>query len=462
MNGRESMSFHQEIIESIDQKADILTAVSDEIWEYAETKFEEVQSAEAIARILEREGFDVQREAGGIPTAIVGESGEGGPIIGILGEYDALPGLSQKEGIPFYDPIISGGNGHGCGHNLLGTACLAATLAVKDYIKKHNLQATIRYYGCPAEEGGSGKGHMVKAGLFEDLDIALSWHPGDSNEVNYSTRLATKQMYFKFHGVSSHAAASPHLGRSALDAVDLMNVGVNFLREHVIPEARLHYAITNAGGNFPNVVQNEAEVLYLVRAPEIKQVQEITERVMKIAEGAALMTETSFETEFDSSSNSLIISDTLSKILYEHFKKIGTNQYTVEEIEFAREIQQSFEGDLNKPLNDELREMPEVPEFKASSTDIGDVSWFVPTARILAATVANGTPAHSWQLVAQGKSTIAHKGMLLAGKVMGAAAIDLMLNPEKISAAKEEHKKKLGGRKYISLIPDGMRPQPSR
>lgn len=456
------MTYTDFIKETIEKKSDSFIQLSDEIWEYAETKFEESKSAEATAKVLEKEGFTVQREAGGIPTAIVGEAGSGGPVIGILGEYDALPNLSQKEGVSTHDPITPGGNGHGCGHNLLGTACLAAAVAVKDYIEAHELEATVRYYGCPAEEGGSGKGHMAKAGLFDDMDSAISWHPGDSNQVNYSTRLATKQVYYRFFGASSHASGAPHLGRSALDAVDLMNIGVNFLREHVIPETRLHYAITNTGGNAPNVVQNNAEVLYLVRSPETEQVEEISERVYKIAEGAAKMTGTTFETEFDSSSNSLIISDTISKVLYDNFEAIGTNTYTEEELAFAKEIQQSFDGDTSKPINDELREMPATPEFKASSTDIGDVSWLVPTARILATTVANGTPGHSWQLVAQGKNSVAHKGMLLAGKVMGAATVDLLLHPEKIEEAKKEHKEKLNGREYASLIPEGMKPQPGR
>lgn len=456
------MVYHKVLSEAIENKAAMLTQISDQIWEYAETKYEEVQSAELMGKTLQEEGFKVQLEAGGIHTAVVGESGKGGPVIGILGEYDALPNLSQKEGYAIQDPIVSGGNGHGCGHNLLGVASLAAAISVKEYIDENKLEATVRYYGCPAEEGGGGKAHMAKAGLFDDVDIALSWHPGDSNGVNYSTMLATSQIYFTFHGKSSHAGAAPHLGRSALDAVELMNVGVNFLREHVIPEARLHYAITNTGGNAPNVVQNEAEVLYKIRAPQAKQVQEITNRVVKIAEGAALMTETSFEMEFDSSSASLIPNKTLADVMYENFKEIGTNTYTTEEEEFAKEIQKTFGRDMNKPFNDKLEELADTPTFIPASTDVGDVSWLIPTGQVGATTVANGTPGHSWQLVAQGKSSVAHKGMLLAGKVIAASAIDLILNPEKIEKAKIEHKKQLNGGKYLSLIPNGTVPQPAR
>lgn len=456
------MSYHTILSKTIEKKAAKLTQVSDQIWGYAETKYEEVQSAELIGKTLEEEGFAVQLEAGGIHTAVVGEAGKGGPVIGILGEYDALPNLSQKEGSAVQDPIISGGNGHGCGHNLLGVASLAAAIAVKEYIEEHDLEATVRYYGCPAEEGGGGKAHMAKAGLFEGVDSAITWHPGDKNLVNYSTMLATSQIYFTFHGKSSHAAADPHLGRSALDAVELMNVGVNFLREHVIQEARLHYAITNTGGSAPNVVQNEAEVLYKIRAPQAKQVQEITERVFKIAEGAALMTETSFETEFDSSSASLIPNKTLADVMYENFQVIGTNTYTADEIEFAKEIQQTFDGDASKPLRDELEDLPDNPIFIPASTDVGDVSWLIPTGQVGATTIANGTPGHSWQLTAQGKSSVAHKGMLLAGKVMAASAIDLILNPEKIEKAKKEHKEQLNGGEYVSLIPNGTIPQPAR
>lgn len=456
------MSYHSFVKEVIDSQSNLFTSVSDQIWDFAEIRFEEEQSAELTAKTLEDLGFVVEQEAGGVKTAIVGEAGKGGPVIAILGEYDALPGLSQKAGSATHEPLQPGGHGHGCGHNLLGTASVAAAYAIKKYLEENNMEGTVRYYGCPAEESGSGKTHMVKAGLFDDVDTALTWHPWDVNGLLHAGMLANNSIYFKFKGASSHAAADPHLGRSALDAVDLMSVGVNFLREHVIQEARMHYAITNSGGNAPNVVQNEAEVLYLLRAPESSQVKEITERVIKIAEGAALMTETEFEMEFDGAAANLIPNTTLASLLHENFEKIGTHSFTEEENQFAKEIQQSFNEEVDEPFQEELQPFKEEPGFLSGSTDVGDVSWVVPTAQVLTVTKAKGTPGHSWQLVAQGKSSIAHKGMLLAGKVMAASAIDLFLNPDKIEAAKEEHKERLNGQTYETLMPDGVEPKPAK
>lgn len=456
------MSVYEFVSDILEKKASHLTEVSDKIWSYAETKYEETQSAEESARYLENEGFRVTREAGGIPTAIVAEAGSGGPVIGIMGEYDALPNLSQKEGLTTQEAIEAGGPGHGCGHNLLGTASMAAAVAAKEFMEEKNLEGTIRYYGCPAEEGGGGKGHMAKAGLFDDVDNALCWHPGDRNAISYAGALATMQVYVKFHGASSHAAAAPHLGRSALDAVELMNIGTNFLREHVIQEARLHYAITNAGGNAPNVVQNEAEVLYKIRAPKNKQVLEIWERVRKIAEGAALMTETTFETEFDSASSSMVPNRTLSDLLYTHFTAFGTPEYTEEERNFAKEIQQTFPEPQDEVFQEDIDPVPDYPEPGRGSTDVGDISWVVPTSQIRAVTVAKGTPGHSWQLTSQGKLSVAHKGMLLAGKVLGATAIDLIQHPEKVKEAQAEFEERLEKEEFVSLIPEDAKPQPHR
>lgn len=446
------------VSDKIEEKAEILTSVSDQIWGFAEIMYEEEQSAELMCHTLEQEGFEVERGAGNIPTACVGEFGNGGTVIGILGEYDALPNLSQAAGESTRNEIEVGGHGHGCGHNLLGTSSLAAAIAVKEYIEENNLEATVRFYGCPAEEGGSGKAHMAKAGLFDDVDIALSWHPGDTNRVQHARMLATCSIKFSFHGASSHAAADPHLGRSALDAVDLFNVGSNFLREHIIQEARLHYAIINTGGNAPNVVQNEAEVLYLIRAPEAEQVQDIMKRVIKVAEGAALMTETTVDYQVQNACASLIPNEVLASTMNKHFQNIGANSYTEEEKVFAKELQATFIEEQEEVFHEEVDPMPDEPGFIPASTDVGDVSWLVPTGQISAATIAKGTPGHSWQLVAQGKTTSAKKGMLLAGKVIAAAAIDLLLDPEKVEQAKEEHKKQLNGKEYVSLIPEGTKP----
>lgn len=462
------MKDHQIVSEVIEQKRQQFIDVSDRIWEYSETKYEEVRSAEVLSVALEAESFQVERNAGGIETALVGSYGEGKPIIAFLGEYDALSGLSQKAGLAEKDPIVNGGNGHGCGHNLLGAGSLAAAVAVRHYMEKTGLKGTVRYYGCPAEEGGGGKAHMVRAGLFDDVDIAFTWHPWDENLAYNNRMLATCQMYFKFTGVSSHASFSPHMGRSALDAVELMNVGANFLREHMIPEARLHYAITNAGGSAPNVVQAEAEVLYKIRAPRSHQVSELLERVCDIARGAALMTQTNLEMQFDAASSDLIPNITLGTLMHQSFLEFGGESYTEEEMAFAKAIQATFSEEEKrviqkqegKVLSVKVNAYSEEPGFIPASTDVGDVSWVVPTGQIYVTTCAFGTPFHSWQLVAQGKSSIAHKGMLLAGKVMAASALTAMKNPEWIEKAKAEHQRQLDGEVYKSLIPVGTKPAP--
>ncbi|MCM3712812.1 M20 family metallopeptidase [Halalkalibacter oceani] len=465
-----SVAYQERLAEIIDSKREKLIGLSDDIWELCETKFEEYQSAERLCLALEEEGFEVVRNAGGVATAFTGTFGSGGPTIALLGEYDALPGLSQKAGVADKEPLQPGGSGHGCGHNLLGVGALAAAFAVKHYLEEQRIQATVRYYGCPAEEGGGGKAYMVRAGLFDDVDIALTWHPMDENKANHATMLATAQIYFQFKGVSSHAGAKPHLGRSALDAVELMNVGANYVREHIIPEARVHYAITNTGGFAPNIVPSEAEVLYKVRAPETGQVKELIERITNIAKGAALMTGTEMELQFDGSSAELIPNSALAALLAENFKKIGTEQYTQEEIDFARTIQASFteqqmdvvRRNQNKAISNDVTPFSTTLGFMPGSTDVGDVSWKVPTGKIYATTCAYGTPFHSWQLVTQGKSSIAHKGMLLAGKVLAATAVDLIEQPDLIIEAKREFREQLNGKQYESLIPADAKPSPVR
>ncbi|UAL51965.1 MULTISPECIES: M20 family metallopeptidase [Metabacillus] len=456
-----SIPYYERLSQLIEKKRDLFIHVSDEIWSYAETRYEEVQSAEQMAETLEMEGFEVEREAGGISTAVVGSCGNGSPVIAILGEYDALFNLSQEKGISHKSPIENEGNGHGCGHNLLGTGALAAAVILKDYMLESGLQGTIRFYGCPAEEGGGGKGFMVRAGLFDDVDAALTWHPGSTNHIQSSGNLATCQIYFTFNGRSSHAAASPHLGRSALDAVELMNLGANFLREHLIQDARLHYAITNSGGKSPNVVQPFAEVLYKLRAPEFAQVQEIYERVLKIAEGAALMTETELDVRFDAGSSNLVLNKTLESVMFENFQKIGLPNFTEQEQDFAKEIQSTFSKDTSYPyLSDELKPYKYNEGFSYGSTDVGDVSWLVPTAQCSVVTAAVGTPFHTWQVVSQGGMSIGHKGMLHAGKVLAATAVDLLVHPGKVKEAKEEHARALNGRHYLSPLAAEAEPQP--
>lgn len=466
----------------IEEKKAIYTQASDKIWEIAETRFQEEASAEVLCKILEEEGFKVQRGIAEINTAFMGSFGSGNPVIGILGEYDALSGLSQKALSCTKEAIREGEGGHGCGHNLLGVGALAAAAAVKKYLEENHLGGTIRFYGCPGEEGGSGKSFMVRQGVFDDVDIALTWHPMTHNAVMSVTTLANFQVYFKFHGRSAHAAAAPHLGRSALDAVELMNIGVNYLREHIIEAARVHYAVTNTGGISPNVVQAEAEVLYLIRAPKLEEVAEIYERVCNIAQGAALMTDTKCEIVFDKACSNYIPNHTIEQLLFKNFTAVGIPVFDDNDKNIARDIQATLaqsdiENDVkmadlymggkdksilkrlsNQPLADMLLPYAHSSTLLSGSTDVGDVSWVVPTAQICVAANAFGTPGHSWQTVSQGVSSIAHKGMLTAAKVLGNTAADIFAAPEVVNEAKSELNKTLGGKKYVSPIPADVKP----
>lgn len=475
---------NQRLDETIEANRNQLIAVSDRIWEYAETRFQEYKSAELLCKVLKDEGFAVQKGLAGMATAFMGSFGEQGPVVAVLGEYDALSGLSQKGGITRKEPLAEGGNGHGCGHNLLGTGALAAAIAVKRYLEETRGRGIIRYYGCPGEEGGSGKAFMVREGLFHDVDVALTWHPLNHNTIYSVSTLANYQVYYKFHGKSSHAGMAPHLGRSALDAVELMNVGVNYLREHMIPGARIHYAVTNTGGTSPNVVQAEAEVVYLIRAPKAGQVQEIYERVCNIARGAALMTGTECEWVFDKACSDYIPNNTLEKILYANFTEIDAPQWTEEEKNLAREMRRTLtEADIGndlkmaadlmggggediiqalraKDISDIILPHVHLSMLLSVSTDVGDVSWVVPTAQLGVACNVFGTPGHSWQCVAQGTTSLAHNGMLLAGKVLARTVVDVFENPGIITRAREELDKKLNGAAYASPIPPETRPSP--
>ncbi|HEX5565013.1 MAG TPA: M20 family metallopeptidase [Sporosarcina sp.] len=466
----------QKIVQLVEEKKEKWVDVSRKIWGFAETRFEEVQSAALLCEVLEAEGFQVEKGLADMPTAFVGSYGSGGPVIAFLGEYDALSGLSQEGGTPISAPIEQGGNGHGCGHNLLGTGSLAAAVALKDLMVQEGLQGTIRFYGCPAEEGGSGKTYMTRAGIFDDIDFALCWHPWSTNEIFTGNSLANYQIYYRFKGKSAHAAAAPHLGRSALDAVELMNVGVNYLREHIIPEARVHYAITNSGGFSPNVVQAEAEVLYLIRAPKTPQVQEIYERVCNIAKGAALMTGTEVEIVFDKACSNLIPNKTIETKMHEVFTEIGLPQYTEEELAFAQQLQATLsradiENDMGKMPKEVAAQLkgkamadvihPYNPDAEPSifgSTDVGDVSWVTPTAQLFGACWVLGTPAHTWQVVSIGDTSIAQKGMLLAGKVMAGTALEMLKQPELIEKSKKELKERLGDDTYKCPIPAHIMP----
>ncbi|RNB79186.1 amidohydrolase [Brevibacillus fluminis] len=463
------MNYMKNIAELIEQKRETFIKVSDQIWEFAETRFEEFRSAELLCKTLEEEGFAVSRGVGGIETAFIGSFGSGKPVVAILGEFDALSGMSQKRASSVQEPEVPGANGHGCGHNLLGTGSLAAAVAVKAYMEENNIKGTVRYYGCPGEEGGSGKTFMAKAGLFDDVDFALCWHPMGYNSIMAMHSLANYQVYFKFKGKSAHAAASPHLGRSALDAVELMNIGVNYLREHIIQEARVHYAVTNAGGFSPNVVQANAEVLYLVRAPKVSQVQEIYERVCNIAKGAALMTGTEVEIVFDKACSDLVQNQVIEQVMYRNFQELGVPEFDEQELALAKEVRAT----LSKQEWESSSTMQGVPDRDLvnwltaydggtvplnGSTDVGDVSRITPTAQCTTACFVNGSTLHSWQWVAIGGTSIGHKGMLHAGKVLAATAVDMLKNPDRIEQAKAELQERLGHAPYVSPIPDGVKP----
>lgn len=453
--------------------------ISKHIWDHPETRYLEFESSRFLADELEKEGFYVERGVGGIETAFIATYGEHKPVIGFLGEFDALSGLSQKAESTVQEALEPGGVGHGCGHNLLGTGSLASAYAVKAYLEENNINGTVKFYGCPAEEGGSGKTFLVREGVFDGLDIALTWHPSYVNTIMSLSSLANYQVYFRFKGIASHAANSPHLGRSALDAVELMNVGANYLREHIIPEARIHYAITNTGGLSPNVVQSEAEVLYLIRAPKVAQVDEIYKRVCKIAEGAALMTETEMSLVFDKACSNYEPNRTLENVLYTKLQEAGAIHPTEDEKRFAEGIWQSLsEGEKNnfvggmesfgykgdgsefegKYLADIISDYVPSDAVMPGSTDVSDVSWVVPTAQLTAATCALGTPLHTWQMVSQGTSPFAHSGMLLAAQAMAETAIHLFENEEVLRMAKDEHKKRRAKEPYFSPIPKDVQP----
>ncbi|MFH5181705.1 M20 family metallopeptidase [Paenibacillus sp. TAB 01] len=462
------MNAVQHISELIERKREQFIEISNQIWEFAETRFEEFRSAELLCRALEQEGFTVERGAGGIETAFIASYGSGKPVVAVLGEFDALSGLSQKRASSEQEPVVPGGNGHGCGHNLLGTGALAAAVAVKQLMEEQGIAGTVRYYGCPGEEGGSGKTFMVREGLFDDIDFAVSWHPMDYNSIMSMNSLANYQIYYKFKGKSSHAAASPHLGRSALDAVELMNVGVNYLREHIIQEARVHYAVTNTGGLSPNVVQPTAEVLYLIRAPQISQAKDIYDRVSDIARGAALMTGTEVQIVFDKACSNLVPNETLEKVMYRKFEELGIPQHDEQERELARSVRSTLTdaeiasapnipaGMREKELADQLN--PYVNGlFLSGSTDVGDVSWIAPTAQCTTACFVVGSAPHSWQWVSLGATSIAHKGMLHAGKVMAATVIEAMQRPELMEQAKAELKSRLNGQAYSCPIPGDVK-----
>lgn len=448
------------------------TALSDRIWGMPEVAYEEYRAVAEHRALLAAEGFRITDAPAGLPTAVMGEAGEGGPVIAILGEYDALPGLSQEAGLAEPRELTPGGHGHGCGHNLLGAAALLAAAAVKDWLAEAGIRARVRYVGCPAEEGGAAKTFMVRAGLFDDVAAAITWHPAPYNRVAEAKSLANMRIDFTFRGKASHASASPELGRSALDAVELMNIGINYLREHMPDEARVHYAYLDAGGAAPNVVQARATVRQLVRAPTLSGLRGLVERVRRIGEGAALMTGTELGIRVASAVSNLLPNRALEETMQANFDRLGAPPFDAADRAFAREIQCTLAPEDFASLwrRLDLEPVPDLPlcDFVVpldrrqvgidGSTDVGDVSWAVPTVQAYVATCAFGTPFHSWQLTAQGKTEAAHKGLVHAAKIMAGTAADLIREPERLERAGAEHRRRLALEPYECPMPAEVQP----
>lgn len=443
------------VIQSLESEQAQWSETAQKIWNYAELGYQETKSSTLLIEHLAGAGFKVDEAVAGMPTAFVASYGEGHPVIGILAEFDALPGVSQ-EAVPYRKERKDCASGHACGHHLFGTGSTAAAIAVKKWLQHNNITGTIRLYGTPAEEGGSGKVYMVREGLFDDVDAVLHWHPGSSNNASAASCLAIKSALFKFHGVSAHAAGAPWRGRSALDGVEAMNDMINLMREHVPDMTRIHYVITS-GGEAPNVVPEYAEVNYYVRHPEMKVVHEIFERMVKAAEGAALGTGTSLDYEVTGGSYNLLPNETLAQEMYNNLEQIGGVKYDDAELAFARELIKSYpETDVDLGAAASIGPFIVTDQAYPYSTDVGDVSWIVPTTGLGAATWVPGTGAHSWQAVAAGGTTIGKKGMMVAAKAIACTAIDLFRNPSIVEKAKVELTERQGKSfKYEALIGDG-------
>ena len=470
------------ILNSVQAHSPAYIAASDDIWEHPEMNFHEDYSADVIRRMLREHGFSIEDRLGGLPNAFRAQYGSGSPVIAYLGEFDALSSLSQKAGCAVKDPVTPGAPGHGCGHNLLGVGALGAAIAVKEMIAAGKLSGTVVYFGTPAEETGSAKTFLARDGFFEGIDAMLTWHPWDYTGIWPGGSLANVKMIFRFKGRSAHAAGSPELGRSALDALELMNVGVQFLREHVPEDTRIHYAITNSGGASPNVVQASAEAVYLVRSPRLGDLEGIKQRVIDCARGAAIMTGTTMEMEFVKGCSNILPNTTMEELLVETMHSIGAPQYDEEELALAKSLHDALESP-EKTLTKISRlcgakeraqilshqgepiyafiapHTPTDSPLITVSTDSGDASWCVPTSQISVAAWAADTPAHTWQVVAIGKSSIAHKAMLFAAKTLGVAGAALMADSALLAAAQKEFAARTAASPYVCPIPKGIKPK---
>ena len=443
------------MLEKMDAAAKHYGDLSRQIWELAELGYRETRSVALLRAELERAGFRIEDRVAGIPTAFVATWGAGKPVIGILGEYDALPGLAQEDA-PEKEPR-AGPGGHGCGHNLLGTASAFAAIAVKNYLADHRLAGTIRFYGTPAEEGGGGKIYMARAGAFRDADVILTWHPGGENRADTRSCLAILAAKFRFYGKAAHAGTSPDKGRSALDAVLLMSHAVEMLREHVPDFTRIHSIITQ-GGSAPNIVPDFAEAYYFARHPEMSTLDGIWERILKCAQAGALATETRMEMELVNSSYNILPNDALASALYRNLQKVGGVRYTREEQAFAEALRKTFPTENSLPLGSQEGVLPPQEGFGTASTDFGDVSWMLPAGEFTAATYVPGTPGHSWQSTACSGMSIGRKGMVVAAKTLALTAVDLFSDPKLVEAARASFEKRRAGREYRSRIPPDHQP----
>jgi aminobenzoyl-glutamate utilization protein B len=469
------------VIEWLDANQADFIKMADQIWAKPELAFEEFESSRIQAGYLQAQGFAITWKVGGLETAFIAEWGQGKPILGFIGEYDALPGLSQKAQ-PIKEPVEEGASGHGCGHNLLGTGGVAAAVAVQKWLSSSGMGGTVRYYGCPAEEKGSGKVYMARAGAFDDLDAALNFHPGSINHPSKGENVGVISLFYRFFGRAAHAGGAPHEGRSALDAVELMNVGVNYLREHVKDDVRMHYIITD-GGKAPNIVPEEAEVYYFLRANKPDDLANVVERVRKIAQGAAMMTETSLEIRFEDGCSAMLNNHYLADLQYQAMELVGPISYTEKEIAFAQAINDAFPGSNSDYIDREMAYYKPAPEYKAmlekfrqqpliginfpaidekvmmtGSTDVGDLSRIVPVSMLRTTCVPTGVPGHSWGNVAASGMSIGHKGMMHAAKIMAATAVELYAKPEHLQKIRQEFEASTHGAAYVPPVPKNPRP----
>ncbi|NNF33811.1 MAG: amidohydrolase [Saprospiraceae bacterium] len=446
----------QSAIDYVNQNYEELTELSDKIWSFEEIAFQETKSSQALIEYAQKEGFSITRDIGGMPTAFVAEYGEGAPVIGILGEFDALPGLSQKP-VPHKDPLNEGMAGHGCGHNLFGTASLAAASAIKELIEDGKLKGTIRFYGTPAEEKYFGKLWMIRAGVFDDVDVVMDWHPSGETKTAVQKGLALVDFMVEFYGQAAHASGDPWNGRSASDALELYTAGINYFREHIKPTVRIHYHIQDAG-KVVNVVPDYSRIWTRVRDTRRSGMEEVWKHVEEIARGAAIMTKTDYKINLISGVHEILVNRTGSAKMQENLEFLGPITYTEEEHAFAKGIQKAT-GKEEIGIVSKIEPMEETLEHPmGGSTDVGDVSWVVPVIRLSATTAPNGTPWHSWAVVACGGMSIGHKGMAYAAKALSMTMIDLYEDPELIEAIKMEFKEKKGDYEYKSIIPDGPPP----